>query len=122
MTQRAGVRSPRDRNHREPGTCHDQAGPLATSQSKAEVALGEHCEEDQPAREHRLHNRQRRQGKSTYMKPPRNNRDRPAQREPAGAKQAHGAVQRVTRSHRGRQNLSVPAATKIMSSLVWKKR
>ena len=37
------------------------------------------------------------------MKRPGNNRNRPAQREPAGAEQAHGAAQRMTRLHRGRQ-------------------
>ena len=85
VTQRARVRPAGERDHGEPGGRDDHAGPLPASQSKAEVALGEHREKDQPAREHGLHNRQRRQGKRAYMKPPRNNRDRPAQARTSGS-------------------------------------
>src|SRR5690242_13260811 len=77
VTHGAGVRSPRDRNNREPCGGDDHASPLPASQPIAEVALREHREKDQPAREHRLHDRQRRQGKGAHMKPPGNNRNPP---------------------------------------------
>jgi hypothetical protein len=71
---------------------------------KVEVALGEHGEKHQPAREHGLHDRQRRERKRTDVKPPRGHRDRPTEREPAGSEQAHCAAQRMTRPHRRRQH------------------
>ena len=99
MTQRAGVRSPGDRDHGEPSRRDDHSGPLPASKLKAEVALGEHREEDQPAREHGLHDRQRRERERAYMEPPRCNRHRPPQRERTTAEQARSAAQRMTGPH-----------------------
>jgi hypothetical protein len=63
VTHRAGVRTARDRYHGQPGRRDDHAGPLPAAEPEAEVALGEHGEEHQTAREHGLHDRQRRERK-----------------------------------------------------------
>ena len=76
VTQRAGMRPTRDRYHREPERRDDHSRPLPTAEVKTEVALGEHGEKHQPAREHGLHNRQGRERKRPDMKPPRSNRHR----------------------------------------------
>jgi hypothetical protein len=89
---------------RKPSSRHDHAGPLPAAEVTAEVALGDHGEKHQPAREHGLHDRQRRERKRTDVKPPRGQRDRPTERQPARAEQAHGAAQRMTRPHRRRQH------------------
>jgi hypothetical protein len=48
-------------DHHEPGGGHRQADPLSPAQLKAEEALGEHGQEDEPAGQDRLHDRQRRE-------------------------------------------------------------
>ena len=63
---------------------------------KAEEALGEHCEEDQPAGEDRLHDGQRRERERADMQAPGHDRHHPADQKPSGAKQTDGAAQRMT--------------------------
>jgi hypothetical protein len=66
---------------------------------KAEVALGEHGEEDQPARKHGLHDRKRRQGEGTDMQRSCGHRHDPAEHERAGAEQTRSAAHRMTQNH-----------------------
>ena len=80
---------------REPDRRDDHAGPLAASESKAEETLGENGEEDEPAREYGLHDRQRREGERADVKHPGADRDDPADREPPRAEEAGRASQRV---------------------------
>jgi len=65
------------------------------SQVKAEEALGEHREEDEPAGQDRLHDRQRRERQRTDVQTPGHDRHDPADQEPSGAKQTDGAAQRM---------------------------
>ena len=62
---------------------------------KAEEALGEHGEEDEPAGQHRLHDRQRRKRERTDVQTPGHDRHDPADQEPPGAKQTDGAAQQM---------------------------
>jgi hypothetical protein len=91
----ARLRSPRQRDDRKPHCRDDHADPLPAAEVKAEVALGEHGEEDESAREHGLHARQLRERECTDMERPGADRHRPAHREPLGGEQAGGASQRV---------------------------
>jgi hypothetical protein len=82
-------------DHDQPGGGDRQADPLSPSELKAEEALREHGQEDEPAGEHRLHNRQRRERERTDVQKPGHDRHDPADREPFGAKQTGGAAQRM---------------------------
>ena len=62
---------------------------------KTEEALGEHGEEDEPAGEDRLHDRQRRERARADVQTPGEDRDHPPDRKPSGAKQTDGAPQRM---------------------------
>ena len=104
VTRHAGVRPAGDRNPREPERGDDHPGPLSTAEVKAEVALSQHPEKHQPARQHGLYNRQWRERKRADMEAPGGNRHRPPQRKPAGAKQIHGAAQWMTSLHGRRQH------------------
>jgi hypothetical protein len=52
-------------DHHQPGRGDCHADPLSPSELKAEESLGEHSEEDEPAGEHRLHDRQWRERERT---------------------------------------------------------
>jgi hypothetical protein len=54
--------------------------------AKAEDALGEHREEDEPAGEDRFHDRERREGEPRRRAYPGHDRHDPADQEPSGAK------------------------------------
>jgi hypothetical protein len=71
------------------------AGPLSSSEVKAEEALGEHGEEDEPARENRLHDRQRRERERADVQTPGGDRPDPTDQEPPRAKETNGAAQRM---------------------------
>jgi hypothetical protein len=77
---------------------------LASPELKAEEALGEHCEEDETAREDRLHDRQRRERERTDMQAPRHDRHDPPDRKPSRAKQTGGAAQRTANLDRRREH------------------
>jgi hypothetical protein len=79
----------------QPGRGDRQADPLSPSEAKAEEALGEHGEEDEPAGEDRLHDRQRRERERTDVQTPGEDRHDPADQEPSGAKETGGAAQRM---------------------------
>jgi len=87
-----------------PSSRDQQAEHLPASEVKAEVAFGEHGEEDQSAREHGLHDRQRRQRERADVKPPGANRHDPADGEPPGAEEVGGASQRVPTAYGWRQD------------------
>jgi hypothetical protein len=82
-------------DHYQPGRGDRHADPLPPSEVKAEEALGEDGKEDEPAGEHRLHDRQRRERERTDVQKPGHDRHDPADREPFGAKQTGGAAQRM---------------------------
>jgi hypothetical protein len=77
----------------QPGRGDRDADPLPPTQVKAEEALGEHGEEDEPAGQDRLHDRQRRQRERTDVQTPGHDRHDPADQEPPGAKETDGAAQ-----------------------------
>ena len=79
----------------QPGRGDRDADPLSPSEVKAEEALGEHGEEDEPAGEDRLHDRQRRERERADVQTPGHDRHDPADQEPPGAKQTDGAAQRM---------------------------
>jgi hypothetical protein len=62
---------------------------------KAKESLGEHGEKDEPAGQHRLHDRQRRERERADVQQPGHDRHDPADQEPSGAKQTGGAAQRM---------------------------
>jgi hypothetical protein len=68
---------------------------LSSSEVKAEEALGEHGEEDEPAGEDRLHDRQRRERERAAVQTPGDDRHDPAEQEPPRAKETGGAAQRM---------------------------
>jgi len=72
-----------------------EAGPLAAAEVKAEEALGDNGEEHEPAGKNRLHDREGRERERAHVQQPRAQRDEPADRPPARAKQVGGATQRV---------------------------
>jgi hypothetical protein len=74
---------------------------------EAEVAFGEHGEEDQPTGKHGLHDRQRRQCERADVKRPGAERHRPPHREPLGPEEVGGASQRVSNAH-GRRHDRAP--------------
>ena len=100
----AFLRSRGEPDHEKPGRRDEQADPLPASEVETEVAFGEHGEEDQPARQHGLHDRQRRQRQRGDVKHPGADRHQPAHREPPGAEEVGGASQRVPDAHRRRQD------------------
>ena len=68
-------------DHHQPGRGDRHADPLPSSEVKAEEALREHGEEDEPAGEDRLHDRQRRERRARRRadprpRPPRSSRPR----------------------------------------------
>jgi hypothetical protein len=68
------------RDAEDPQTQSDErdASPLAALQLEPEESLGEHGEEDEPAGDDRLGQRQRRERKRAYVAHPADDRDRPA--------------------------------------------
>ena len=100
----AGLATRGEPDHSKPDRRDQQADPLPSSEVKAEVAFGEHGEEDQSARQHGLHDRQRRQRERADVKPPGANRNDPTQREPLGAEEVGGASQGVPTAYRWRQD------------------
>ena len=76
--------------------------PLAALELEAEEALGHHAEHDQPAGEHGLHERQRRERERAHVAEVGDDRERVADRPPLRAEQRDGAVQRVAHVHVGR--------------------
>jgi len=82
-------------DHHEPGRGDRHAEPLSSSELKAEESLGEHGEEDEPAGQDRLHDRQRRERERADVQTPGHDRDDPADQEPLGAEEIGGAAQRI---------------------------
>ena len=78
-SRRLGVVRPRRQSDdRQAGGRDEDPDPLAASESQAEEALGEDGQEHEPAREHGLHDRQRRQRERADVKPPGSHRHGPA--------------------------------------------
>ena len=112
----------RDRDEADPG-------PLAAAEIEAEEALGEHREEDEASREHRLADRDRGKRERGDVQGERHRRDGPANAPPLRAKEIDRAAQRVAhvdigsgdrssvleqesevRSHGGQQRTNEPHA------------
>ena len=75
-----------------------KAGALPQSQGRSfrdEHGLGEHREEHEPARDDRLHDRERRHGHRGHVQGPGADGDQHAQREPLRAEQRGAAAERV---------------------------
>ena len=68
-------------DHHQPGRGDRHADPLSSSELKAEETLGEHGEEDEPAGEDCLHDRQRRERERADVQEP--GHDRHASSRPA---------------------------------------
>ena len=79
----------------QPGRGDRDADPLSSSELKAEEALGEHREEDEPARQDRLHDRQRGERERADVQTPGHDRHDPADQEPPGAEEIDGAAERM---------------------------
>jgi hypothetical protein len=77
---RQGQQNERDRHQADPD-------PLATPQFKAEEALGEHREEDQTSREHRLSDRDRGEAERGNVQRERHRCHAPADAPPLGPKE-----------------------------------
>jgi hypothetical protein len=69
--------------------------PLATAELEAEEALGEHRQEDEAAREHRLADRDRGKGERDDVQGERRSRHAPADAPPLRAKEIDRAAQRM---------------------------
>ena len=91
-------------DHRQPHRSDRQADPLSSSELKAEEALGENGQEDQPAGKDRLHDRQRRERERTDVQTPGDDRHDPADQEPSGAEETDGAAQRMADPDRRREH------------------
>ena len=87
----------RDRHQADPD-------PLATAQLEAEEALGEHREEDEPAREHRLPDRDRGERERCHVQGEGHRRHAPSDAPPPGAKEIDGAAQRMVHVDVGRRD------------------
>ena len=84
----------------ESGRGDRDADPLSPSEAEAEEALGEHGEEDEPAGEDCLHDRQWGKRERAEVKTPGHDRHHPADQEPSRAEQADGAAQRMANQDR----------------------
>jgi len=82
-------------DHRQSQRGDRHADPLPPSEVKAEEPLGEHCEEDQAAREDGLHDRQWRERERAHVQAKAEDRHEPADQEPSGSKEIGGAAQRM---------------------------
>ena len=78
------------------------ADPLTACHALAEQPVGGHRQQHQPAGDHRLHQRDRRQRKRGDVKAPRRRRDGEAEQVPARPKQGQRAAHRAPKLHRGR--------------------
>ena len=92
---RAVRRRQRDDQQHEAAGGHRDAGPLARPDVEAEDPLGQHGEDHDAGREHRLHDRERRQRQRGDVEQPRAERDRHADREPLRAEQRLARPQRM---------------------------
>ena len=68
-------------------------GPLAAAELEAEEAFGEHRQEDETSREHRLADRDRGKGERGHVQGERHRRDGPADAPPLRAKEIDRAAQ-----------------------------
>jgi hypothetical protein len=80
---------------RQSGCGDRHADPLPLPEAKAEEPLGEHGEEDEPAGEDRLHDRQRRERESADVQAPGEDRHDPSDGKPSRGKETGGAADRV---------------------------
>jgi hypothetical protein len=92
----------RDREKREAEGGHADADPLPGAHVEAEDAVGEDREEDQPGRDDRLHERQRRERHGRDVEDPGADGDAHTDREPLRRPEVLGALKRVLPLHGGR--------------------
>ncbi len=88
-------RRQRDAEEHQPERGETEAEPLATADLQAEHALGHDREEHDAAREHRLDERQRRDGHRRDVEDPRPGGDEHAEREQARGEQRLRRPQRT---------------------------
>jgi hypothetical protein len=81
--------------HREAQRREPDADPLPALELEPEVALGHHAEHHEPAGEHGLYERHRRERERPDVQEVRDDRERVADRPPLGPEQRGGGAQRV---------------------------
>ena len=74
---------------------HAHAQPLTPAQAESEVSLGEHGEQDEPAGQHRLGQRQREQRQRRDVREERDDGDGPPDGPPLRPEEVDGAAQRM---------------------------
>ena len=89
---------------READRGQPDAHPLALAELEPEPAVREHGEEDEPAGDHGLHQREGRQRQRGDVQDPGDERHGEADRPPLGGEQPRGAAQRVADVDLGRRD------------------
>ncbi len=96
----AGVRAvagrQREREQREPDERHAEAPPLPLADLEAEQSIGHDREQHEPARQHDLHDRQRRQRHRADVQDPGDQADEHPNRKPALTPERAGRAERMT--------------------------